>query len=105
MLIVWKSGLDQNQRKLEVGELLIKAREEYISMHDLKTWNASSKEFPRKSQSDQDIVALLANDDAQEEKIKILTAAVKNGNPKRGYLLLHDNTKNPKSAAKHNWKF
>ena len=49
VLIVWKSVLDQTQRKLEVGELLIKAHKCYRCMHALKTWNASSKEIPRKS--------------------------------------------------------
>ena len=43
VLIVWKSVLDQNLRKLEVGKLLIKACEEYRGMCTLKTWNASLK--------------------------------------------------------------
>ena len=68
VLIVCKSLLDQTQTKLEVGELLIKAREEYRWIYALKTWNGSANEIPRKLQADRDITALLANVDAQKEQ-------------------------------------
>ena len=57
---------DQTQRKLEVGELLIKAREEDRGIYALKTWYGPAKEISRKSQSDRIITALLANADAQK---------------------------------------
>ena len=105
VLIVWKLVLDQTQRKMEVFELLIKAREKYRGMYALKTWHTPMKETPRKLQSDREIVASLANTDAQKEQIEALTAALKSDNPKRGCLSLHGNEKPPKYTAKHVWKY
>ena len=67
-------------------------------MYALKTWRNSGIEISRKLQADRDIVALLANFDAQKEQMKALTAAVRVGKSKRGYLSLHENGK-PKKAA------
>ena len=74
--MVWRSVLDQTHTTYDVGELLVKAREEYRGMISLNTW-APQDRIPKKSKSDKDIAALLANAEAQKAQIKALTAAVR----------------------------
>ena len=105
MLMVWRSVLDQTNTTYDVGELLVKAREEYRGMISLKTW-APHDRIPKKSKSNKDIAALLANAEAQKAQIKALTAAVReNKTGKRSNAAIRQNGfQGTRPTNKHDWK-
>ena len=78
-LAVWRSVQDQTGVVLEVGELLLKAREEYRGMIALSTWS-DNVSVPKRSKQDRDIAALLTNADVKTKQIKALTAVVNKNN-------------------------
>ena len=65
---------------LEIGELLSKARSEYMGMVSLKKWSTcgstNETSIPKKSKQDRDIAALLASSEEANAKINAVTTTL-----------------------------
>ena len=106
VLVVWRSVLDQTSHDLEIGELLGKARSEYLGMVTLKTWSTNSRsnepQIPKKSKQDRDISAILASSEEANAKISAMMKALTKAS-KKGYPAIVGNRDTKKSGPKHDW--
>ena len=104
ILVIWQSVLDQISTHLEIVELLVKARAEYLGMVTLTNWSTSgstnNQSIPKKSKQNRDIAALLASSEEANAKINAMTKALAKAS-KKGYPAIMGNRDKKKSGPKH----